>query len=305
MKNEFDVLIIGGVAAGLSAALALGRMSRTALVCDDGRPRNAPAAHMNNFPGRDGIPPPQWRAEVREDLKKYSTVQFFSGAVESLVQTQNGFQAKLSSGQISNFRKVVLAHGIIDQLPKISGMKELWGKSIFLCPFCHGYEVRGKRLGLLANGEMAARMLPMIYSLSNQLTLFTNGAANLSAETRSSLKKNQVTLIEENIEALIHSDEQLTAIKLANGQSLELDFLFMTPQFPVQLKSTLGENLGCEKTDLGHYRVTEKNESTVKGVFAAGDIMTPMQSVLSAAASGTMAGAAAVHDLVAEDFQRS
>lgn len=304
MQFDYEVLIIGGGPAGLSAAMSLGRLSRTALVCDDNRPRNTPSTHVNNFPSQDGIHPAEWRKKTRKDLEKYKTIELFEGTVLSVQKVDRGFTAQLSSGAIRNFKKVILADGIQDKLPSAPGFKELWGKSIFHCPFCHGFEVRGASLGLIANGELAAHGLPMIYALSRDLIVFTNGKANLSADLQETLRKRNVEVVEETIDHLIYEGEILKAVMLTNGQKKERRALFVAPILPFQSKSSLGESLGCEKTEWGFYKVGERGETTVKGVFAAGDNMTMMQSVLLACASGVAAAAGVIFSLVSEDFHR-
>jgi thioredoxin reductase len=302
MQFDYEALIIGGGPAGLSAAMTLGRMGRSALVCDDNRPRNAPSSHLNNFPTRDGIHPAEWRREAKKDLEKYKSIHFFDGSVLSAEKTNQGFKAKLSSGAVLDFKKVILAYGIQDKLPSISGFKELWGKAIFQCPFCHGFEVRGSRLGLVANGDMAMRGLTMTYGLSPDLILFTNGKAELNNDQKETLKRRKVELVEDKIESLIFEGEKLKAVALENGQLKEREALFVAPILPFQSKSSIGESLGCEKTEMGLYKVGERGETTVKGVFAAGDNITFQQSVLLACASGTLAGVGVVFDILNEEF---
>jgi thioredoxin reductase len=303
MKTDFDALIIGGGPAGLSAGLALGRMSRTALICDDGRPRNAPSAHMNNFPSRDGMHPADFRSETRKNIEKYKTIEFFNGGVVSVEKYHNTFIAKLSSGATLHIKKVILADGIKDKLPAAPGFQELWGKAVFHCPFCHGYEVRGSALGLVGNGELAMRGLPMFYSLSHDLIIFTNGKADFTPEQLEVLKKRKIQFIETKIQKLDYENEDLKAVALEDGRAIPRTALFASPILPFVTKSSFGEALGCEKTELGHYKVTERNETTVAGVFAAGDNMTMQQSVLHASAHGVTAAAALVHELTNEELR--
>lgn len=303
METDFDALIIGGGPAGLSAGLALGRMSRTALICDDGRPRNAPSAHMNNFPSRDGVHPAEFRNETRKDIEKYKTIKFYTGAVLSVEKAEGVFIANLSSGVRYRFKKVILADGIQDRLPAAPGFKELWGKAVFHCPFCHGYEIRGTALGLVGNGEFAMRGLPMFYSLSQNMIVFTNGKAEFTAEQWDVLKKNDIQVIETEIRELEHENDELKALVLEDGRRIPRTGLFVSPIVPFITKSSFGEALGCQKTELGHYKVSERNETTVAGVFAAGDNMTMQQSVLHASAHGVTAAAALVHELTNEELR--
>ncbi len=302
MDTNHDVLIIGGGPAGLSAALSLGRMGRTALVCDDGRPRNAPSAHMNNFPGHDGLSPSAWRDEVRKNLQKYPTIHFQAGRVETVKKEGAAFIAEFSSGERTKFRKVILAYGVRDNLPPVPGLAELWGKAVFHCPYCHGFEVRGHALGMVANGDIAAHMAPMIYSLSQDLILFTNGPAQLKDEVRALLSSRGVRVIEDSIAALETQGETLRAVKLQNGETVSRDALFWSPSLPYTLKSSIGRALGCELTETGLYQADILGKTSVSGVFAAGDNANMMHSVLNAASAGQRAGAGAVFELVNEDL---
>lgn len=302
MNKLMDVLIIGGGPAGLSAAMSLGRIGRTALVCDDARPRNEASEHLNNFPTQDGIHPATWRKEARRDLEKYKTIQFFSGSVASVEKHTNFFRARLSSGEVTDFRKVILAYGIQDRLPAIPGLKELWGKAVFHCPYCHGFEVRNHKLGLVGNGKFLAHGIPMFSALSKDVVVFTNGPADFPEELKLQMKKNNIEIVEKKIKKLLFEGTRLQGLEFEDGTVKERDALFATPLLPFQMKSDIGQSLGCEKNDMGLYQVNEMKQTSVPGVFAAGDNMTMMQSVLQAAASGSMAGAGAVFELVNEDF---
>lgn len=303
MKYDHDVLIVGGGPAGLGAGMALGRMLRSALICDDSRPRNAPSEHLNNFPTRDGVHPAEWRKEARKNLEKYATVRCFEGTVQSIVKIEEGgFMTDLSSGDRRSFRRVVLADGVRDRLPDAPGFKELWGKAVFHCPFCHGYEARGQALGTVANGAMAAHALPMHFGLTQDLVLFTNGRADLPVELREAMDRRKVQLVESPIRALLHEGTVLKAVELEDGRIVKRDALFAAPVPPFETKSRLGEMLGCEKTELGLFKVNEMNETTVKGVYAAGDNMTRQHSVLHASGHGVTAGAGIVSDMLHGEF---
>lgn len=304
MKYDYEVLIVGGGPAGLSAAMTLGRIGRKALVCDDDRPRNAPSIHVNNLPALDGIHPVEWRSLVRKNLEKYPTISFFQGAASSVKKMNHAFDVKLATGTIVTVKKIILAYGIQDRLPEIEGFKELWGKSVFHCAFCHGYEIRNERLGIIANGDVAAHLTPLIYNLSQDLILFTNGRADLSSEMRELLKKRNILLVEEKIKKLNRFETQLKSISFESSPDIERDALFLAPVFPLSLKSSIGTELGCEKNEMGLYKIGDKGHTSIAGVFAAGEC-TQMSSVSISSALGVLAGTGVVFELANEDFKHS
>lgn len=300
MKSDYEVLIIGGGPAGLGAAMALGRLRRSVLVCDDFRPRNLAAAHMHNFAGNEGLSPLEWRKKARQDVEQYDTVKFFEGAVTSVVKIHGGFEATLSSKSSVTVKKVILAYGVQDRLPPIPGMQELWGKSVFQCPFCHGFEYRGRRVGVIANGALAMRVLPMIFGVTSDITLFTHGKSELTAEQTEILRRRKVRIVEHPVEKLIHDGNALHGA-IAGGELIEQDAILGGGP-PFQMKSDVGESLGCEKNEMGLYKVGEGNRTNVPGIYAAGDSITMQQSVVGALATGQSAGIAVALDLLNEAF---
>ncbi len=301
MKNH-EVLILGAGPAGLSAAMSLGRMGRSVLVCDDDRPRNAAAEHMNNFVSHDGMSPSEWRTKARRDLSKYETIQFYSGSVVNIEKSQTGFSAKFEDGSLGLCRKIVLAHGVRDVLPDIEGMQALWGKSIYHCPYCHGFEVRGARLGLVTSGAIAEHMLPMILSLSRDCVLFTQGLSGLSDNFLTKTRLLEIKIVEAKIMGLGIEGDRLKEVVLENGERVPRDGLFWAPQLPYALKSDLGLKMGCETTEIGLYKVNDFGKTSIDGVFAAGDSAKGMHSVVHAMSSGQLAGAAAASEILQENF---
>jgi thioredoxin reductase len=301
MKWDHEVLVIGGGPAGLGAAMSLGRMRRSVLVCDDFRPRNLAAAHMHNFPSHEGLSPLEWRKKARQDVEKYDTVHFFEGAVTSVVKIQGGFEATLSSKNSVRVKKVILAYGVQDRLPPIPGMQELWGKSVFHCPFCHAYEHRGERMGVFANGAAAMRFVPMIFGVTSDITLFTNGKSELTAEQTEIFRRRNVRIVEHPVEKLIHDGNALHGA-IAGGERIELDAILGGGPMPFQMKSDVGESLGCEKNEKGLYKVDEGNRTNVPGVYAGGDSITMQHAVVGALSTGQWAGATAAQDLLNEAF---
>lgn len=300
MKKIYDVLILGGGPAGLSAALAVGRMARTALVCDDGRPRNESSHQLNNFPSQDGIHPADWKKKVKSDLHRYNTIAFENKTVKSIKKIDHFFEAKIGE-EIITFRKIILAHGIEEQLPEIPGIKELWGKSVLHCTYCHGFEVKNEKLGLILDSTIGLNVLPSIYGLSKDLVIFTEGY-KLETGLIEKLMNNGIHIIDTKIKELIHDEGRLKGIFLENERKVEREKLFLSPKIPFAMKSDFGEKLGCERNEFGIFKVSQKNETTVAGVFAAGDIMGMAHTTLIAAAAGNLAGAGAVSAILAEEL---
>lgn len=303
MNPDHEVLVVGAGPAGLGAAMALGRLRRTALVCDDGRPRNKPAAHMHNFPGAEGMPPLEWRERARADVERYPTIRFQGTTVEAVEAQDGGFAARLASGDRVRVKKIVLAHGIQDKLPAIPGLRDLWGSSVFHCPFCHGYENRDGKLGIIANATQAMHALPMLHGLTSDLILFTSGQSDLTREQRATLERRGVGLIEGTVERVVHENGELRGV-LVDGRLVTRTAILVAPLAPYRMTSVIGESLGCAKTEMGLYAVSEGNRTSLPGVYAAGDNMSGMQSVLAACAAGQLAGATAARDLLQEAFSR-
>lgn len=300
MKYNYEVLIVGGGPAGLTAALALGRIDRSVLVCDDNRPRNAPSQHMNNFPGADGINPAEWRKNVRADLEKYKKINFFEGGVKNIAKKENFFEVELSSDEIKIVKKIILAYGVQDRMLPIEGFERHWGKSIFHCPFCHGFEIRGSKLGIIAKNDLFAHALPMIESLSSDLVIFTDGNKEIPQVAKDFIKKKNIQVFDQKIESILETAGELKGLKLEDGAKITRDYLFYAAAMPFILKSDLGERLGCKVNQMGFYEVNEFGETNIPGVFAAGDNMSPGHSVLFAATSGAKAAHTAISQLLSE-----
>ncbi len=308
-NTSYEALIVGGGPAGLAAAMAMGRMGRRVLLCDDRQPRNAPSEHINNFPGHDGVHPEVWRKRVRQELQKYPTVQLQTCRVAHIQKHGQEFLIKLeteleSKAQIQ-VKKVLLAYGVRDTMRPIENYRELWGKSVFHCPYCHGFSLMNEPLGLLGNGDTGYHMLNMLWGLSQDLVLFTEGPSTLSKEQQKALQNNQIQVIETPIKALQKTEQGLDVV-LENGDILQRRALYAQPVLPFQKSATLGEELGCEVDEMGFYGVNDQGLTSVPGVFAAGDIagMT-RHSVPLSMASGTQAAAVMVSELLSEAFQGS
>ncbi len=300
-KDVYDCIIVGGGAAGLSAALALGRARRRVLVCDRGNPRNAPAHESHNFFTRDGTNPLELLKIGREQLKPYKTVEFQSIGVKEIEKQADQFEVVFDDGSIKKSRKILLAFGVTDEFPAIENFGDFWGKSVFHCPYCHGYEVRDQPLAIVGNGEVGVGMAALLKSWSADLVLCTNGRAELSTEQRELLRKHKVVVREEKIVRFEGVNGGLEHIVFEAGARLARRGMLIRPK--QKLRSNLAEKLGCELNDSGLIKVADLNETTIKGVYAAGDITLPMQSIAVAVAQGAVAAGAGInHALSQEDF---
>jgi thioredoxin reductase len=280
----FDVLIAGSGPAGLQAALTLGRARKRVLVADGGLRRNARAVHMNNFVSRDGIAPADFRREARTQLAKYPNVTFRDEPIETLTGSRGDFRA----GTI-RARRVLLATGLVDDLPELEGLAPLWGYSVFQCPYCHGWEAQRRRWGYYSPDATAQHVSLFVMQLrgwSSEVTLFTD---KLSDDVRGRLLAARVVIESASVARLLGSGHQLEAVEMTDGRRVACEALLMhPPQKQVELVRALGVALdeeGYVKTD------PTTRETSIPGIYAAGDLTTRAQAAVLAAAAGMQAAA--------------
>jgi thioredoxin reductase len=305
----YDAIVIGAGTAGLSAALVLGRSRRRVLVLDGGEPRNAPSAGVHGFFTRDGVSPEELLRLGREQLSAYPGVERREARATGATGADGSFEVTLEDGATAWARKLVLATGVVDVLPDRPGFQELWGRGIYHCPYCHGWEVRDRPLAVLASGEEALTRVTLIRNWSRDLVALTDGPSGLDEAGRERLRALGVPVKEERIARLEGNPDEagggLARIVFEDGSELAREGLFYVP--PQRLASDLAESLGCAVEELGPARVrlvksdAITRKTTVPGVYAAGDAGNPMQSVALAVASGSAAAAFVNHDLAAED----
>jgi thioredoxin reductase len=293
----YDVLIVGGGPAGLSAALALGRGRKRVLLCDAGTPRNARAVHMHNFVSRDGTPPPEFRRIARAQLETYANVELRGTRVQDVSGQRGAFEVRLEDGSI-HARRLLLCTGMIDELPSIEGYETFWGTSIFQCPYCHAWELQDRRFGVLAHSVEMLEHALFIRGWSRDVVALTDGAYPVPAELRSDLERARLRLEERRVLRFSGSAGQLERVELEGGAALPLDVLFARP--PQRQVSTV-QSLGLALDGQGYVQVDPMTfETSVPGVYAAGDLMTPVQGAVLAAAAGMRAAAALNHALTVE-----
>jgi len=300
ISKTYDVIIIGGSYAGLSAAMALGRAVRTLLVLDNGKPCNAQTPHSHNFLTQDGKTPKEIATVAKEQVSKYETITFVDDTAIAATKTGSGFQISTAKGDIFATKKIIFASGVKDELPSIEGFAECWGISVIHCPYCHGYEVRNKTTGIFANGDIAYEFTKLIWNWSKDLTLFTNGKSTLSPEQTKALQSKQINIVEKEIAKVSHQNGQLEHLVFTDGTTQRLDALYAKLGF--RQNTDLPVRLGCALSENGYINVDTMQKTTVEGVFACGDNTNMMRSVANAVYSGNMAGAIASKELIAEEF---
>jgi thioredoxin reductase len=302
MKNykKFDVIIVGGSYSGLAAGMALGRALKQVLIIDSGQPCNAPTPHSHNFLTQDGKTPAEIATIAKQQVEKYDTITFFEGFANNGVKTANGFEIQVTSGETFQSDQLIFATGIKDEMPKIEGFSDCWGISMLHCPYCHGYEVRNEKTGILGNGEHGNELAKLISNWTNDLTLYTNGKSTLTEEQTEKLKKHQIKIIEKEIERLEHNNGYLKNIIFKDGTKAEVKAMYSRNSF--EQHCTIPESLGCELNDEGYIKVNPFQETTVDGVFACGDNTTRMRSVANSVAMGTAAGMMVSKKMILEQF---
>lgn len=299
-SQTFDVIIIGGSYSGLASAMSLGRSLRSVLVIDSGKPCNAQTPHSHNFLTRDGETPATIAAIAKKQVAQYNTVQFHAGLAIQGLQTGSGFEITTEAGEVFTSKKLIFATGVRDLFPSIPGFSESWGISVIHCPYCHGYEVKGEKTGLFANGDMAYEFSKMVYNLTHDLTILTHGKSTMTAEQTAHLETKGIAVVETEIEALKHTSGVLEEVVFKDGNTLTLKALYA--RIPFEQHADIPGELGCALNEQGFLQVDAFQKTTVPGVFACGDCVTPMRSVANAVAMGTLAGAMTNKELVDEAF---
>ena len=299
MKN-FEVIIIGGSYAGLSAGMSLGRSLRNTLIIDNGKPCNRQTPHSHNFITHDGKAPKEIADLARKQVEAYDTVKFHEGSVIKLRKTDKGFETETSAGEKFYTKKLILASGVKDIMPDIPGFAECWGISVLHCPYCHGYEVRNQVTGILSDGDMGYEFSKLVYNLTKDLFLFSNGESVLSKDQKSKLAHNNINLVEDEIEKLEHENGNIRKIIFKSGKEISLKALYA--KIPFQQNIDASGALGCELTEHGFIKIDSMHKTNIPGVFACGDNVTMMRSVANAVAQGNFTGAIVNKELAEESF---
>lgn len=297
---RYDALIVGGSFAGLSAALYIARARRSVCIIDTGSPRNRYAAHSHGLFTRDGSEPGAMLATARSQVVAYPGVTFIEGKATGAAREPDGFSVKLATGEALKSARLVLAFGISDELPAIPGLAERWGRSVLHCPYCHGYEFSGQRLGVLNVSSMSPHQA-MLIAEWGPTTLYLNGNPEPDQATLEMLRERNISIEPARVRALHGEGEQLSTIELADGRTSDVDALYLGPR--TRLNSDIARQLGCELDEATFgpiIRTDPQKMTTVPGVFAAGDITRPSHNVTWACADGVTAGLALHRSLIFE-----
>lgn len=297
--RAYDVVIIGGGAAGLSAALVLARARRRVAVIDAGAPRNAPAAHMQGFLSRDGMPPAHFLAAGRAEIAEYG-VELVEDRV---VGIESGFFIRLAGGAVLTARRIVLATGVSDELPDIPGVRERWGRDLLHCPYCHGWEVRDQPLGVLGSHPGAVQHAQLVRQWSDDVIFFAHTHDVTEAE-RTQLETRGIRVVDGQVTRLVVEDHQLSGVELVDGRVIARSAVFVRP-VNVPHADGLVSDLGCDRDDAGFVAVDATGRTSIPGVWAAGNVVDPRAQVITAAGAGSAAAIAVNADLVQDDVRRT
>ena len=329
-NQRYDVVVVGGGAAGLSGALALSRARRSVLVIDGGSPRNAPASHVHNYLGREGTPPQELLAIGRQEAAGYGAeiVEGTAGTVETgtlrslrqLTRTavtaeklpDGGFRVVREDGTETEARRLLVTTGLTDELPPVDGLAERWGREVLHCPYCHGWEVRDRPIGILAGGPMAVHQALLWRQWSDDITLFLHTVPGLGDEEYEQLAARGIAVVDGEVTGLEVTDDRLTGVRLAGGRVVPRETVGGRPRFTA--RSGVLDGLGLRPTGLemggqviGSYIAADQTTGAteVPGVWVAGNVANLMEQVVGAANAGLRAGAVINADLVTEDTRRA
>ena len=296
----YDVVVVGGGAAGLSAALVLGRARRRVAVVDAGSPRNAPAAHMQGFLSRDGLPPGELLALGREEVERYGVEILRGSAGEIVSDGASRFRVVLGDGRSMHARRLLVATGLRDEIPDIRGLRERWARDVLHCPYCHGFEVRSRKLAVLGGTPAAVRYAQIVRQWSDDL-VYIAPAGTLSAAERHQLAARGIRIADGVARQVLVEDDRLSGVELDGGRIVACDALFVPPRFVPN--NDLLAGLGCDLDEHGWPLTEGDGRTSVAGVWVAGNVANLRAQVITAAGEGSAAAIAINADLVDEDVR--
>lgn len=299
--KHYDCAIVGGGPAGLNAALVLGRARRSVVLFDDNRPRNRVTHASHGFLTRDGVAPEQFRRIAYEEVLRYPSVERRPVTVTGIRKLDDGFLVAGEQGEQIRSRKLLIAAGLKEELPPIPGLQELYGKSLFHCPYCDGWELRDRPLIVVADHPKAYHVAKLLYQWSRDLVVCTNGQDVLTAEQKNTLASRNIVVTAQRVAAFHGSQGQLQQVEFADGSRIDRSGGLVSPMW--QPYVSFRSELGYETTETGGIRTDEMGKSSVYGLYAAGEAATGMPSqLIVAAASGSIAASGMNGELTEEDF---
>ena len=291
-----DVIIIGGSASGISAAMTLGRSLRNVLIIDSKTPCNRNSKHSHNFITNDGKAPKEIIDNTNKELLHYDTVSIIDGTVLNILHKDNEFHVATSAGKLFIGKKILLCTGLTDISPDIPGFSECWGNTILHCPYCNGYEHRNEPTAILANGEAAYHLGILINNWTKDIIILTNGLSELRNEEVEKLASRNITINDDVISEFKHENGKIESVVFNNGKIKHPKVLYAS--IPFEQQSGLAEKLGCKMSLHGHIDVDDEQRTSIDGVYAAGDCTDQQRAIAVAAASGTKAGFTINLDLI-------
>ena len=294
-----DVVVVGGGAAGLSAALVLGRARRLVAVVDAGAPRNAPAAHMQGFLSRDGMPPADLLAAGRAEVSGYGVEL----VADRVIGIEPGFFVRLAGGRVLRARRILVTTGVRDELPGIPGVRQRWGRDLLHCPYCHGWEVRDQPIGVLGTHPGSVAHAQLVRQWSDDVVFFAHTHA-LTATECVQLQARGVEVVTGEVAGLVVEADRLTGVELVDGRVVERTAVFIRPTNVPHADGVLA-GLGCEVDEAGFAVVDATGRTSTPGVWAAGNVVDPRAQVVASAGAGNAAAIAINADLVQEDVERA
>jgi thioredoxin reductase len=299
-NDSYDVVVIGGGAAGLNGALMLARSRRSVLVVDAGQPRNAPAAGVHGLLGREGMPPGELLARGRDEVRGYGGT-VVSGTVESAARDGGGFVVTLTGGSEVRARRLLVTTGLVDELPEVPGLRERWGREVVHCPYCHGYEVRDQAIGVLATGPMSVHQAMLFAQLSDDVAYFVHESPAPAGEDAERLAALDVPVLSGTVAGVEVADDRLVGLRLADGTLVRRDAIAVATRMVARAGFLDGLGLRAVPHPAGfgeHLPVDALGRTEVPGVWAAGNVTDLTAQVGAAAAAGALAGAQINADLV-------
>ncbi|MFB4304135.1 NAD(P)/FAD-dependent oxidoreductase [Actinomadura sp. NTSP31] len=307
LRDRYDVVVIGGGAAGLNGALMLARSRRSVVVLDAGSPRNAPAEGVHGLLARDGMPPAELLERGRVEVRRYGG-QVVAGTVTGAARDAGGFTVALEGGRTVRARRLLVTTGLVDELPDVQGLRERWGRDVVHCPYCHGWEVRDQAIGILAGGPMSMHQALLFRQLSADVVFFAHTAPPPSGEEAEQLAARGVRVVEGKVVALEIAGDRIAGVRLADGSVVARDALAVAPRMVARADFLAGLGLRPAEHPSGageHVPSDATGRTDVPGVWVAGNVTDLTAQVGAAAAAGAAAGAQINADLVAEEARQA